>query len=251
MNKSILITGANGKIGIRIVFYLLKAGYSVVATFNQRNDKLKKIIKKNNLNQKKLVLHRYKQDNLENNKSLIDFLNKNKIILGAAINSATIRPMKKGLKDTLANWEKSVKINANLNYLFNKSMCEYFKKKGGGKIINIGSIYGVVGPDLNLYKNENFVLEPDYVYNKFALVGLTKYFASFYGKYKVCVNTISPGGFEEKQSNSFKMKYSKKTYVGRMAKYNEINGLINYLISDESNYLTGQNIILDGGFTSN
>ena len=250
MNKYILVTGSNGKIGINIIKYLLKNEYNVIATFNKNYDKLKVVIKAKKY-KTKLILYQYRQHDLDENKKLLSFIKKNKLDIIAAINSAAIRPMKKGLNDSFANWEKSIKINSNLNYLFNKNMCEYFKKKGGGKIINIGSIYGVVGPDVNLYHNENFSLEPDYAYNKFALIGLTKYFASFYGKHKVIVNTISPGGFEEKQSNSFKKKYSKKTFVGRMAKYEEINGLIKYLISEETNYLTGQNLILDGGFTSN
>ena len=250
MNKYILVTGSNGKIGNKIISSLLKTEYSVIATYNVNNNNLKKIIKLNKF-KKKLFIFKYRQHLIKDNIKLIKFIKKNKFNVKAAINSATIRPMKKGLKDSIANWEKSIKINSNMNYLFNKYMCQYFKEKGGGKIINIGSIYGVVGPDLNLYDGENFTLEPDYVYNKFALLGLTKYFASFYGKNRVLVNTISPGGFEEKQSNSFKKKYSKKTFAGRMAKYNEINGLISYLISDEATYLTGQNIILDGGFTSN
>lgn len=251
MDNYILVTGSNGKIGIRIVSFLLENNFSVIALFNKNNDKLKKMLNSKKFNQGRLILFKNRQHLQKDNKNLLKFINKNKYNLKAAINSATIRPMKKGLNDSFKNWEISIKVNANMNYLFNKHMCEYFKKKGGGKIINIGSIYGVVGPDLNLYRKENFTLEPDYAYNKFALIGLTKYFASFYGKYKVLVNTISPGGFEEKQSRSFKFKYSKKTMIGRMARYDEINGLIKYLISDEASYLTGQNIVLDGGFTSN
>ena len=104
-----------------------------------------------------------------------------------------------------------------------KYFCSYFKKKKFGRIINIGSIYSLIGPDFNLYKDENFELEPDYIYNKFGMLGLTKYFASKYGKENITVNMISPGGVLADQSKSFKRKYSKKTFLNRMAKKDEIN----------------------------
>ena len=83
------------------------------------------------------------------------------------------------------------------------------------------------------------------------MIGLTKYFASKYGKENITINTISPGGILSNQSKSFIFKYSKKTFLKRMANKNEIFGLVEYILSEKSNYLTGQNIILDGGYTSN
>jgi len=250
MRKFILITGSNGKIGSSIVKKLLKKNYNVIATYNEKKDRISKVLNKNK-SKDNFLLYKFRQEKIFEYKKFFNYLIKHKIELIAGINTAVIRPMKKGLKDSFFNWEKSIKVNSNLNFLFTKNLCDYFSKKGSGKVINIGSIYGSVGPDMNLYKNENFQLEPDYVYNKFALVGLTKYFASVYGKYKVNVNLISPGGFMEKQSKKFQLKYSKKTFLNRMANYDEINGLVIYLISNNSSYMTGQNLILDGGFTSN
>ena len=83
------------------------------------------------------------------------------------------------------------------------------------------------------------------------MVGLTKYFASKFGKNNITINMVSPGGILSKQSKSFKTKYSKKTFLNRMAHKNEIFGLVDYILSEKSSYLTGQNIILDGGYTSN
>ena len=141
--------------------------------------------------------------------------------------------------------------SSNSTYLLSKYFCEYFKRKKFGRIIHIGSIYSSVGPDFKLYKNENFELEPDYLYNKFGMVGLTKYYASKYGENNITVNMISPGGVQSEQSKSFKIKYSKKTFLNRMARKNEISGLVEFILSEKSSYLTGQNIILDGGYTSN
>ena len=159
--------------------------------------------------------------------------------------------MKRGSNDSLQNWEKSIKVNSNAVYLLNDLFCKFFKKKKFGRIINIGSIYGSIGPDFNLYKDENFELEPDYIYNKFGMIGLTKYFASKYGKENITINTISLEVFWPINQKVLYLNIQKKTFLKRMANKNEIFGLVEYILSEKSNYLTGQNIILDGGYTSN
>ena len=246
MNKTILVTGASGKIGFEIFKELVSRNFNLIGTYSKNKIKIKK---KNN--SQKIYLKKFDQSNEKNIKDLLRFITKQKLNLVGVVNCSVLRPMKKGSNDTFKNWEKSIKINANSVYLLNKYFCSYFKKKKFGRIINIGSIYSLIGPDFNLYKDENFELEPDYIYNKFGMVGLTKYFASKYGKYNITVNMISPGGVLADQSKSFKMKYSKKTFLNRMANTNEIFGLVEYILSKKSSYLTGQNIILDGGYTSN
>ena len=244
--ETILITGASGKIGSEILKELIKKNYNIIGTYSRNKIK----IKTNNINQK-IFLKKLDQSKEKNIKNLIKFIDKEKLDLKGIINCVVLRPMKKGLNDTLKNWEKSIKVNSNAVYLLNKHFCIFFKKKGFGRIIHIGSIYSSIGPDFKLYKGENFELEPDYIYNKFGMVGLTKYFASKYGTNNITVNMISPGGVKSNQSKSFKNKYSKKTFLNRMANINEIGGLVEYILSKKSSYLTGQNIILDGGYTSN
>ncbi len=240
--NTILITGASGKVGSAILEDLCKKNFNIIATYNKN----KIILKKNNL-----IIKKFDQSKEMQVLNLIKFINKNKLNLIGLVNCSVLRPMKKGSKDSFKNWTKSILINANSTYLINKKFGEYFVKKKFGRIIHIGSIYSLVGPDFNLYKNENFELEPDYLYNKFGMVGLTKYFASKYGKNNVTVNMVSPGGVKSNQSKSFKKNYSKKTFLNRMAKKDEISGLIEFLLSKRSSYLTGQNIVLDGGYTSN
>jgi len=240
--NTILITGASGKVGSAILEDLCKKNFNIIATYNKN----KIILKKNNL-----IIKKFDQSKEMQVLNLIKFINKNKLNLIGLVNCSVLRPMKKGSKDSFKNWTKSILINANSTYLINKKFGEYFVKKKFGRIIHIGSIYSLVGPDFNLYKNENFELEPDYLYNKFGMVGLTKYFASKYGKNNVTVNMVSPGGVKSNQSKSFKKNYSKKTFLNRMAKKDEISGLIEFLLSKKSSYLTGQNIVLDGGYTSN
>ena len=244
--NAILVTGASGKIGYEIFKELIDKNFDVIGTYSKKKIE----IKPKNLNQK-IFIKKFNQSSVKNIKNLIKFINKKKINLTGVVNCAVLRPMKKGSNDSFKNWEKSIKINSNSIYLLNSYFCNFFKKKRFGRIINIGSIYSHVGPDFELYKGENFELEPDYIFNKFGMVGLTKYFASKFGGDNVTVNMISPGGVLSDQSKSFKYKYSKKTFLKRMANRNEIFGLVDYILSKKSSYLTGQNIILDGGYTSN
>jgi len=241
---TILITGASGKIGSEILRDLSKKNYNVIGTYLKKKITI-------NLSKKNVIAKKLDQSNERNIISLINFIKNKKLNLKGIVNCAVTRPMKKGSKDTLRNWERSIKTNSNSTYLLSKYFCEYFKRKKFGRIIHIGSIYSSVGPDFKLYKNENFELEPDYLYNKFGMVGLTKYYASKYGENNITVNMISPGGVQSEQSKSFKIKYSKKTFLNRMARKNEISGLVEFILSEKSSYLTGQNIILDGGYTSN
>ncbi len=248
MNKkgTILITGASGKIGYEIFKELINNNFDVIGTYTKK----KILIKSKKLNQK-IYVKKFDQSNISHIKNMVNFIKKENLNLKGVVNCAVIRPMKKGSKDSLKNWQKSIRVNSDSIYLLNNFFCNFFKKKKYGRIINIGSIYSSIGPDFNLYKNENFELEPDYIYNKFGMLGITKYFASKFGKDNVTVNMISPGGVLSTQSKSFKIKYSKKTFLNRMAHKNEVFGLVEYILSEKSSYLTGQNIILDGGYTSN
>ena len=248
MNRksTILVTGASGKVGYEILKELIKKNFDVIGTYSKKKFEFTST----NLDQQ-IYIKKFDQSKIKDIKNLVQFIKKKKLNLTGVVNCAVLRPMKKGSNDSFKNWEKSIKINSNSIYLLNNYFCNFFKKKNFGRIINIGSIYSSVGPDFKLYKDENFELEPDYIYNKFGMVGLTKYFASKFGKNNITINMVSPGGILSKQSKSFKIKYSKKTFLNRMAHKNEIFGLVDYILSEKSSYLTGQNIILDGGYTSN
>ena len=122
-------------------------------------------------------------------------------------------------------------------------------KKRGGSIINIASIYGVVAPDFSIYEGTTMTMPGAYAAIKSGIIGMSRYMASYYAPYKIRVNSVSPGGIRDKQPVSFIKKYEKRTPLGRMGTPADVAAAVLYLSADASSYVTGQNIIVDGGWT--
>lgn len=124
-------------------------------------------------------------------------------------------------------------------------------KNKNGKIINIGSIYGVVPPDKKIYGDSGRNSSEIYGATKAGVIQMTKYWAGYLGEYNIKVNSISPGGIFANQKQFFLDNYTKKVPFKRMAEVDDFFGIICFLSSDDSNYITGQNIAVDGGFILN
>jgi len=125
----------------------------------------------------------------------------------------------------------------------------------GGTIIQTASIYGVMGPDHRIYEgsyylNREINTPAVYAASKAAVIGLTKYLATLWADMGIRVNTITPGGVESGQNDIFKKNYSTRVPLGRMAQPQEMVGALIYLASDASSYVTGQNVIVDGGLSA-
>jgi len=127
-------------------------------------------------------------------------------------------------------------------------------KSGRGSIINIGSLYASVAPDSRFYNHIDvdppFLKPPAYGASKAALVNLTRYLATLWGPFDVRVNTLSPGGVLGNQDENFKRKFCERVPMGRMATYEDLKGALIFLASDASSYVTGTEIVVDGGFTA-
>jgi len=127
-------------------------------------------------------------------------------------------------------------------------------KSGRGSIINIGSLYASVAPDSRFYNHIDvdppFLKPPAYGASKAALINLTRYLATLWGAFGVRVNALSPGGVLGNQDEEFKRKFCERVPMGRMATYDDLKGALIFLASDASSYITGTEIVVDGGFTA-
>lgn len=240
--KTILISGSEGFLGEAIVKRISPISKRLILI-----DIHKK--RKKNLNLKNID---YFQCDFSSNLEIENLIKKisykyNKIDI--IINNAAITTNNKKSKNLIINnFEQSIKVNLNSVYLLNMGLMKLLKKSLKPCILNLSSVYSVLGPDVQLYQNTNIKISPGYNASKAGIVNLTKWMACYFAP-KIRVNAISPGGIFRKHSNKFLINYSKKTPLKRMANKDEIVNVIIFLISDMSSYMTGHNLIVDGGFS--
>jgi len=244
-DKNVFITGACGQLGKVICQGFLDAEAIVIGVDIEINES--NIIKDDKIS--------YHSLDIVNKQSVVDLFNelyRNQILIDVLINNAgvsTFEPFEKRVED-----EFDYVTNVNLKGTF---FCiqEYFKHQKiyeKGNIVNIASIYGQISPDPKIYLDGDRKNSEVYGATKAGVIQMTKYFAVHLAEKGLRVNAVSPGGIynpETPQSERFIKEYSKRNPMGRMAMANEILGAILYLSSDTSSYVTGHNLIVDGGMS--
>lgn len=251
--KNILITGGAGFLGQKICNYFLNNNTRVICLDNI--DEGSSYIKKNLKKYKKKFY--YLKCNLENYDEIKNTIKEIKKFntVDVLINNAAITgdALKKGWNEkfhnqSYDNFERALRVNLLSVFEISKCLKYQMNKSKSPSIINISSIYAKLAHDKKLYSKTNINNPAAYSASKAALDQLTRWLASELSP-KIRVNSILPGGIKRKQSKLFINKYISKTLLNRMATEDDILNLVVFLSSTKSSYITGQNIVIDGGYS--
>src|SRR3989339_1065338 len=259
-NKTAIVTGALGLIGKEHCKALSEAGANVVVA-DLNDAKCEEFAKTLSTESIGVSLDVTKKDSIQNLRDIIlkKFGHIDVLVNNAAINDMFEDPKAATEQSKFENypldlWQKSIDVNLTGDFLCSQILGTEMAKQKSGSIINIASTYGITAPDQSLYIKEDgtqsFYKPPAYSATKGAVIMFTKYLAAYWGKDGVRVNTLSPGGVENNQDEFFIKKYSAKTMMGRMAQPDDYKGALIFLASDSSKYMTGANLVVDGGWTA-
>ena len=258
--KYCLITGAAGLLGLEHAEAILEInGNVILKDLNVR--KLKKNADRMKVKFKNADILYFKMDVSKPGdiKKILNKLKKAEIEVDILINNAAVdAKVKKGLqknlnsfeKFSLREWEKQIAVGLTGSMLCSKVFGSSMSMRNGGVILNIASDLSVIAPDQRLYfstKKKRNYKPVTYSVIKHGLIGLTKYLATYWPDKNIRCNSLSPGGVELDQSKEFKKKLKKLIPLNRMAQKSEYKSAIKFLCSDASSYMTGHNLIIDGG----
>jgi NAD(P)-dependent dehydrogenase (short-subunit alcohol dehydrogenase family) len=249
--KVALVTGGAGLYGRQIVKALAEAGAATYAA-SRNIDALETVAAEERAAGFDVTALQYDQAQEQSILALRDEIVKRSGGLDVLVNNAVIRPMKKAYLDCADAFAESMCVNATGLFLITRAFGDIMADHGGGSIINIGSIHGMIAPDPTIYRGtEMSGWYPDYFFHKGGMINFTRFIASYYGAKGVRCNCVSPGGFwTEKMPQAFVKQYGERTFLGRLANDTDLMGIIVFLASDASVYITGANIPVDGGYTA-
>ena len=249
----IVITGGAGLIGQEFVKAVIEQnGIAIIADINKElgNDAKEKLSKELNTGNIDFI-----QLDITSKKSLqecISYLDNKYGRIDALVNNAYPRNKNYGRHFFDVEYDDFVEnLGLNLGGYFTTSQVfsKYFKRQGYGNIVNISSVYGVIAPRFEIYKDTSMTMPVEYSVIKSGLIHLTKYMAKYFKGMNIRVNTISPGGILDNQPELFLEKYKGECLNKGMLDKSDLKGTLVYLLSDMSKFVNGQNIVVDDGFT--
>ena len=252
-----LITGASGLLGYEHAKALLEVNANVIITdikmktLEKNLKKLKKSYPLKNIIKQRLDVT--KESSVLRCKKYLD---KKGIFVSILVNNAAFNPSNDKLKSklfenyNLKSWRKEIDVGLTGAFICSKVFGNGMAKKNKGVILNISSDLSVISPDHRLYNKGskiNNAKPVTYSVAKTGLIGLTRYLATYWSNKNIRCNAISPGGVYNDHNKNFVSKIKKLIPMGRMAKKDEYRSAVQFLCSDASSYLTGQNLVIDGG----
>jgi len=150
----------------------------------------------------------------------------------------------------LESWTKNLDMQLGGSFALSRGAAERMKQFDGGSIIGFSSIYGMVGPSWEVYDGLDMTMPSAYAAVKAGVLGMSRMLATYYAKWGIRFNVVSPGGIADEQPSEFVSRYESLTPVGRMATPADIVGPVVFLASDAAAYVTGHNLVVDGGWTA-
>jgi NAD(P)-dependent dehydrogenase (short-subunit alcohol dehydrogenase family) len=259
-NKTAIVTGAAGLLGRQHCWALAEAGANVVAT-DLRGDACQALaaeLSRLSVSASGLQVDVTSPSSL---RALRDVALKHFDHIDILVNNAAIDDVFHDAQGTavafeqypLKSWQQAMDVNLTGAFLCSQIIGAEMAGRGTGSIINIASTYGIVAPDQSLYRrpdgSQAFYKSAAYPVAKAGLLALTRYLAAYWGAAGIRVNALSPGGVENSQDDSFISNYAARTPMQRMARPTDYKGAIVFLASDASSYMTGANLVIDGGWT--
>jgi gluconate 5-dehydrogenase len=248
-NKVILVTGGYGYLGRSICNGLSLAGAKVYVLGRSKEKFLNAFPGDNS----KIEFSNCDVSDSESIRKSLKLIFEKEGKIDVLINNAFFVTGNDPLSISDEDWNNSLDGVLGSIYKAIKYVVPFMKEKKNGRIINVGSMYGMVSPDFSVYnENEGFINPPHYGAGKAGVIQLTKYFAQYLGKYDITVNSVSPGPFPSQDvqgQSSFINKLASKTALGRIGQPDELVGAFVFLASDSSSYITGHNLVVDGGWT--
>ncbi len=239
-NKIIIVTGGEGLLGKAMLADITKkGGIAINADISVQTDLSQNRIKID-ITSEASVLNALQQ--IKDHYGKIDGL----------VNNAYPRTKDWGNKFeeiNVTSWNANVDMQMNSVFVFIQKIIPYLKETKGS-IVNIASIYGIVGGDFTVYDHTNMTLPAAYSAIKGGVINFSRYLASYFGKDGIRINVVSPGGIFDHQPDTFVRQYEYKVPMKRMGTPNDIAPAVSFLLSDESAYITGQNLAVDGGWTA-
>ncbi|ENM5927026.1 SDR family oxidoreductase [Vibrio mimicus] len=250
-NKTIVVAGAGGLLGTRMVPALLKQGAHVIAADIHLEVMRERLASLGvDLQDEKLRCYELDVTTEENVKA---FFNQQVQHIDGAVNATYPRNKTYGkhfFDVSLESFNENLSLHLGSAFLFTQQSAAYFKRQQQPfSLVNISSIYGVVAPKFEIYNNTPMTMPVEYAAIKSAIQHLNKYVVSYVNDSRFRINCVSPGGIFDHQPDAFLQAYKEKTHGAGMLDVEEVTGSVLFLLSEQSRYVTGQNIVVDDGFS--